>query len=84
MSNANRMEAEEARSQFSDLLDATEVGRSTIITRRGQPFAAIVPIREYVSAGRQYTLMSLAGTGRGMWGKSSPRAIRRTRGEWTR
>jgi prevent-host-death family protein len=44
MSSTRRRGAEEARNQFSDLLAAAEHGDSTIITRRGRPVAALVPI----------------------------------------
>jgi prevent-host-death family protein len=79
-----RKGAEEARNQLPDLLDAAEKGRSTIITRHGRPVAALVPIEAYGAAIRQQSLMPVAGSGRGLWGKNSAGALRKLRDEWTR
>ncbi|HLX17311.1 MAG TPA: type II toxin-antitoxin system Phd/YefM family antitoxin [Bradyrhizobium sp.] len=76
--------AEEARNQLPDLLDAAGKGRSTIITRHGRPVAALVPIEAYSSAIRQQPLISVAGSGRGLWGKNSTRTLRKLRDEWSR
>lgn len=84
MTRTVRKGAEEARSQLPDLLAAAEKGRSTIITRHGRPVAALVPIGSYDSAVRQQPLLPLAGTGRGLWGKDSARAVRKLREEWDR
>ena len=58
--------------------------RSTIITRHGRPVAALVPIEAYGAATRQQPLMPAAGSGRGLWGKNSTRALRKLRDEWSR
>jgi prevent-host-death family protein len=84
MSKVQRKGAEEARNQLPDLLEAAEAGKSTIITRHGRPVAALVPIDEFRASDRQASLMSLAGSGRGMWGKDSTRTIRQLREEWER
>ncbi len=76
--------AEEARNQLPHLLDEAEKGRSTVITKHGRPVAALVPIEAYDAAVRQEPLTPLAGSGRGLWGKSSARTIRKLRGEWSR
>ena len=79
-----RKGAEEARNQLPDLLEAAEKGRSTIITRHGRPVAALVPIEAYSAAIRQQPLISVAGSGRGLWGKNSTRTLRKLRDEWNR
>ena len=79
-----RKGAEEARSQLPALLDAAEEGRSTVITRHGLPVAAIVPIAAYSAAVRQQSLLAVAGSGRGLWGKDSARTLRKLRDEWSR
>lgn len=79
-----RKGAEEARNQLPDLLAAAEKGRSTIITRHGRPVAALVPIEAYGAAIRQQPLMPVAGSGRGLWGKNSTRALQKLRDEWNR
>ena len=84
MSKIQRKGAEEARNQLPDLLEAAEAGKSTIITRHGRPVAALVPIDEFRSPERQASLLALAGSGRGLWGKDSTRTIRRLREEWDR
>jgi prevent-host-death family protein len=84
MSTELRKGAEEARNQLPELLTAAEQGRSTIITRRGKPVAALVPIGEYSALAPQAPLLSLRGSGRGLWGKDSARTIARLRDEWSR
>lgn len=84
MSKPQHRGAEQARNQLPALLDAAEGGRSTIITKRGKPVAALVPINTYIPTSRQDPLTPLAGTGRGLWGKDSKAAIRRLRDEWSR
>ncbi len=79
-----RKGAEEARNQLPELLDAAENGRSTIITRHGRPVAALVPIEAYGATKRQQSLLPLAGSGRGLWGKDSTRTLRKLRDEWSR
>ena len=84
MAKVEHRGAEEARNQLPDLLDAAAEGRSTIITRRGRPIAALVPIDTYNATGRQQPLTPLEGTGRGLWGRNSTRTIRALRDEWER
>ncbi|HVO02107.1 MAG TPA: type II toxin-antitoxin system prevent-host-death family antitoxin [Candidatus Cybelea sp.] len=84
MSAVRRKGAEDARAQLPDLLDAAEKGEATIITKHGRPVAALTPIAIYNSARPQQPLMPLAGSGRGLWGKSSRRTLRKMRDEWTR
>jgi prevent-host-death family protein len=79
-----RKGAEEARNRLPELLDAAEEGHSTIITRRGRPVAALVPITALGAATAQQPLTPWQGSGRGLWGKDSARTVRRLRGEWDR
>jgi prevent-host-death family protein len=79
-----RKGAEEARAQLPELLDAAAKGQSTIITRHGRPVAALVPIERYGAAVRQQSLIPVAGSGRGLWGKDSTRTLRKLRDEWSR
>ena len=83
--DTQRKGAEESRNRLPDLLDATERGASTVITRRGRPVAALVPIEKFENAPqKQLSLLPLRGTGRGLWGKDSRRTIRKMRDEWDR
>jgi prevent-host-death family protein len=79
-----RIRAEDARDQLPDLLDAAEKGRSTVITRHGRPVAALVPFEAYGAAVRQDSLLPVAGSGRGLWGKDSAATSRKLRDEWSR
>lgn len=72
-----------ARAEFPRLLDEAERGRSTLITRHGRVVAAIVPPAKTALPG-QLPLSPLAGSGRGLWGRDSRRALRRMRDEWNR
>ena len=83
MSKEQFKSAKEARSQLPDLLEAAESGKSTIITRQGRAVAVLIPIGDY-QLERQASLVPLAGSGRGMWGKDSRRTIRRLQEEWDR
>lgn len=75
--------AEEARNQLPLLLAAAENGRTTIITRHGRSVAAIVPVKD-AGVSKQKSLVALAGSGKGLWGKDSRGALRRLRAEWNR
>jgi prevent-host-death family protein len=84
MAKVARKGAEEARNQLPDLLDAAENGRSTIITKHGRPVAAIVPLDAYEATGRQQPLLTVEGSGKGLWGDDSARTLRDLRDEWNR
>jgi prevent-host-death family protein len=84
MARPQRKGVEDARNQLPALLDEAERGRSTIITRHGRSVAAIVPVDRATARGRQKPLASLAGSGKGLWGKDSAKTLRRLRDEWSR
>jgi prevent-host-death family protein len=84
MAKTRRTGAENARNQLPELLDAAEKGESTIITKHGRPVAALIPIAAYGPATRQQSLVPLAGSGRGLWGKNSTHTLRKLRDEWSR
>jgi len=81
MGKVTRKGAEEARNQLPALLDAAEKGRSTIITRHGRPVATLVPLDAYGAVGRQQPLVSVEGSGRGLWGEDSAQTVRDLRDE---
>ncbi len=78
----SRHGAEDARNQLPALLDAAERGESTIITRRGRPVAVLAPMDDARPV--QQSLLTVAGTGRGLWGVDSAATIRKMRDEWGR
>jgi antitoxin (DNA-binding transcriptional repressor) of toxin-antitoxin stability system len=55
-----------------------------VITRHGKPIAAIMPLDTYGGAGRQQSILPLAGSGRGLWGPRSAATLRKLRREWSR
>jgi prevent-host-death family protein len=84
MSKPLRRGAEEARNQLPELLTAAQRGRQTIITRHGRPVALLTPISAGGEATAQRSLLPLAGTGRGLYGRDSRETLRRLRDEWNR
>jgi prevent-host-death family protein len=84
MARPQRKGVEDARNQLPALLDEAERGRSTIITRHGRSVAAIVPVDHAATGSRQKSLLGLAGSGRGLWGKDSAKTLRHLRDEWRR
>jgi len=79
-----RKGAEEARSQLPELLTAAQQGRQTIITRHGRPVAILAPVSASVEAQAQRSLLPLAGSGRGLYGRDSRVTLRRLKDEWSR
>lgn len=84
MTRPERKGVQQARNQLPALLAEAEKGRATIITRHGRSIAALVPIAGAAERVRQKALNSLAGSGRGLWGRDSARTLRRLRDEWSR
>jgi len=84
MAKPLRRGAEEARNQLPELLTAAQHGRQTIITRHGRPVAILAPISGSGEAHRQRSLLPLAGTGRGLYGRDSQATLRSLRDEWER
>jgi len=74
--------AEQARQQLPTLLDHAAAGGTTLITRHGRVVAAIVPAELVTRA--PVSLLSLAGTGAGLWGGDSAEQIAELRDEWSR
>jgi len=82
MSKISHRGSEDARNELPSLIEAAEGGHVTIITRRGRPVAALVPVDAYRHSHRQRSLMALEGSGRSRWGKNSNRTIGKLRDEW--
>lgn len=75
--------AEEARQQLPAILAAAVAGRTTVITRHGRTVAAVVPAAA-IAAEKPVSLLDLAGSGRGLWGRQVARTIDGLREEWSR
>jgi len=74
--------AEAARKHLPDILDRAAKGETTVVTRRGRPVAAVVPISSTPHGARGPSLLSLRGSGKGLWGKDPATLIARGRKEW--
>lgn len=84
MTHPTRKGVEDARSQLPSLLAEAQRGRSTLITRHGRPIAAIVPVERLAAGAPQMSLLGLAGSGKGLWGRDGAKALRKLRDEWER
>jgi prevent-host-death family protein len=74
--------SEEARTLLPDLLERAHRGEGSLITKRGKPYAEVVPVGAANTGKPRLSFLSLAGSGRGLWGRDSRRAVKRLRDEW--
>ena len=74
--------SEEARAHLPELLERAHRGERSVITKRGKPYAEVVPVGSSDEGKPKLTFLSLAGTGEGLWGGDSRETIRRSRDEW--
>ena len=81
---------EQARNQLPALVAQASSGVTSVITRHGKPVAAVVPMQaleQSLAAGARKrsgvnSVLSLRGSGRGLWGKSPSQAVADLRDEW--
>jgi prevent-host-death family protein len=74
--------AEQARTNLPELLEAAHQGSTTIITKRGRAYAALVPVEQAARPRKGPSLLGMKGTGAGLWGLNSARTLARLREEW--
>jgi|GEM_PF-968089 len=77
-----RVGIDEGRSSLPKLAALAHAGQSSLLTKHGKPYAAIVSADVLLKARRKPGLLALRGTGRGLWGKSVARHIAQLRDEW--
>jgi prevent-host-death family protein len=82
MSKQRCSDVVEARRQLPSLLESAHAGQAVIITRRGKPYAALVPIESLLVARPCPSIVALRGSGRGLWGKDGAAGVNRMRNEW--
>ncbi|MEK6606763.1 MAG: type II toxin-antitoxin system prevent-host-death family antitoxin [Myxococcota bacterium] len=75
--------AEQARQRLPELLERAHHGSPTVITKRGRPYAALVPLDRGLVRTRRSSLLALRGSGAGLWGRDAARTVSRMRDEWT-
>ena len=73
---------EDARKNLPALLDRANRGQMVVITKRGKPFAAIVPVNQAPKKNPGMPLSALRGSGKGLWGRSAAAWVERLRKEW--
>jgi len=74
--------AEEARAKLPSLLERAHRGSATVITRHGKPYAALVPVEVALASRQGASVLSLKGTGVGLWGDDAVRRVADMRNEW--
>jgi prevent-host-death family protein len=84
MTKISHKGSEEARNELPTLLEEAERGQATIITRRGRPVAALVPLDQYRARRGQQSMLALEGAAQGLWGKNSRGTLKKLRDEWSR
>ena len=82
MSAIKRYGLEQARNQLPSIAANAHAGASSIITRHGKPYAAIVPVEAMQRKTTAQGILALRGTGRGLWGPEVNQSIRELRDEW--
>lgn len=73
---------QEARQELPALIEAAHRGSTTIITKHGKPYAAIVPVNETRGSHRGVTVAQLRGSGKKIWKKDAADEVTRLRNEW--
>ena len=74
--------AEEARTLLPELIERARRGEASVITKRGKPYAEVVPVGTLNNAKPSLAFLSLAGSGRSLWGRDSRATLKRLRDEW--
>jgi prevent-host-death family protein len=73
---------EETRQQLPALLDEAHAGEAVVITKRGKPYAAIVPLAALPAGEPRPSFLALRGSGAGLWGDDAAAWVDRLREEW--
>lgn len=74
---------EQARIRFPEIVANANAGEYCIITKHGKPFAAVVPLENLPKEPKSaVSLLSLKGSGRGLWGPNPSQFIDGLRHEW--
>ena len=82
MSKRRYSGVEETRQQLPSLLEDAHAGQALIITKRGKPYAALVPLEALPDTRPRPSIVALRGSGRGLWGRDAAAWVSRMRNEW--
>ena len=77
---------EQARAQLPHIAAEARAGHTSVITRHGEPVAAVVPVSYLRSQQggkiRRGGILALRGTGRDLWPEGASREVATLRDEW--
>lgn len=87
MEESPRYGLEQARSKLPHIVAEAHAGTTSIISRHGKPYAAVVPLQRLARLEQAVNrppraLLSIVGTGRGLWGENAGQTLDQLRGEW--
>ncbi len=82
MSSIKSLGLEQARMNLPRVVAQAHDGEMSLITRHGKPYAAVVPVSVAMAGRGRSKLLDLRGSGKGLWGKPVPLAVRALRDEW--
>ena len=83
MSRIPKEGSEEARKRLPALLERAHRGKPTLITKRGLPYAAIMPVTALARQQAGISIRALRGSGKNLWGKNVAAWVDKIRDEWT-
>lgn len=73
---------EQGRNTLPELASRAHAGQSSLLTKHGKPYAAIVPPEAVLQRPRRLSFLALRGSGRGLWGKLPAAHVAALRDEW--
>jgi antitoxin (DNA-binding transcriptional repressor) of toxin-antitoxin stability system len=76
------IELDRACESFSALAARAHLGEPSILTKRGQPYAAIVPPEMLTASTPCSDFVALRGSGKGLWVMSQSTDVESLRNEW--
>jgi len=82
MSRRRYTGVEETRQRLPSILDEANAGDAVIVTKRGKPYAAIVPVDAIPPGTHRPSIVALRGSGKGLWGDDAVAWVERVRDEW--
>jgi prevent-host-death family protein len=79
---------EQARIHLPQIMAQAHTGLTSVITRHGKPYAAVVSIEDLEKTQAKLAatpgVLTLRGTGKGLWGPLSGATVVQLRDEWDR
>ena len=79
----NSLGIENTRRRLPELVSAARRGQTTVITKHGRPYAALVPVTQAQKQRKPpRSILALKGVGAGLWGSKPERTIAKLRAEW--